>query len=161
MFSAALARRAAEGKPIRVGIIGAGKFGGGLLVQLAQMKGMAACAVADRDLERARMALLASGVPADAIVLETRARSTYETVMNTKQFVDTQQWRSILLVSSPYHMRRVDLIVRRHAPDVVMIPAPVDSPAFYAHTWGASLRQVRGLLHEYAGILYYRLKGWL
>ena len=54
MFSAALARRAAEGKPIRVGIIGAGKFGGGLLVQLAQMKGMVACAVADTDLERAR-----------------------------------------------------------------------------------------------------------
>ena len=69
MFSAALARRATEGKPVRVGIIGAGKFGGGLLVQLAQMKGMAVCAVAAKDLERARTALLASGAPAGSIQL--------------------------------------------------------------------------------------------
>ncbi|MBI2506297.1 MAG: NAD(P)-dependent oxidoreductase [Candidatus Latescibacteria bacterium] len=84
MFSAALARRAAEGKPVRVGIIGAGKFGGGLLVQLAQMKGMAACAVADRDLERARRALLASGVTADAIQLVESAGALADAIHRGK-----------------------------------------------------------------------------
>ena len=34
MFSTQLAKRAAENNPIRVGIIGAGKFGAGLVAQL-------------------------------------------------------------------------------------------------------------------------------
>ena len=33
MLSALLAERERQGKPIRVGIIGAGKFGGGLVAQ--------------------------------------------------------------------------------------------------------------------------------
>lgn len=37
MFSTQLAQRAAENNPIRVGIIGAGKFGAGLVAQLSQM----------------------------------------------------------------------------------------------------------------------------
>ena len=40
MLSTQLAQRAAENNPIRVGVIGAGKFGAGLVAQLAQMRGM-------------------------------------------------------------------------------------------------------------------------
>lgn len=67
MFSALLAQRAAENRPIRVGIIGAGKFGGGLVAQLSRMQGMEASAIADIDLEHARGAYLASGTPDEAI----------------------------------------------------------------------------------------------
>jgi predicted homoserine dehydrogenase-like protein len=84
MFSASLARRAEEGKPVRVGIIGAGKFGGGLLVQMAQIKGMRACAVADQNLERARQALLASGVSADSIQVAESAGSLAEAIWRGK-----------------------------------------------------------------------------
>ena len=67
MFSTQLAKRAAEGNPIRVGIIGAGKFGAGLVAQLSQMQGMVASAIADIDLRHAKGAYKASNVPADAI----------------------------------------------------------------------------------------------
>ncbi len=87
MFSAALAQRAAEGKPIRVGIIGAGKFGGGLVVQLAQMQGMVACAVADVDPERARQALLAAGVPADSIQAANSAPQLEEAIRRGKRAI--------------------------------------------------------------------------
>ena len=40
MFSALLAKRASEDNPIRVGIIGTGKFGAGLVAQLSQMEGV-------------------------------------------------------------------------------------------------------------------------
>ena len=50
MLSALLAERERQGKPIRVGIIGAGKFGGGLVAQIAQMQGMVVAAIADIDL---------------------------------------------------------------------------------------------------------------
>ncbi len=67
MFSLALARRAAENKPIRVGIIGAGKFGAGLVAQLSRMQGMVACAIADINLSHARHAYTASQIPTEAI----------------------------------------------------------------------------------------------
>ena len=59
MLSALLAERERQGKPIRVGIIGAGKFGGGLVAQIAQMQGMVVSAIADIDLARARYAYTA------------------------------------------------------------------------------------------------------
>ena len=59
MLSALLAERERQGEPIRVGIIGAGKFGGGLVAQIAQMQGMVVSAVADIDLTRARRAYTA------------------------------------------------------------------------------------------------------
>ena len=52
MLSALLAERERQDKPIRVGIIGAGKFGGGLVAQIAQMQGMVVSAIADIDLAR-------------------------------------------------------------------------------------------------------------
>ena len=51
MLSQLLLKRADD--PIRVGIIGAGKFGGGIVAQISQMKGMSVCAVADVDIELA------------------------------------------------------------------------------------------------------------
>lgn len=57
-----LERRAADGFPVHVGIIGTGKFGGGLIAQLSHMRGMAISVVADIDPERAKRVLVASGV---------------------------------------------------------------------------------------------------
>lgn len=67
MFSTQLAQRAAENNPIRVGIIGAGKFGAGLVAQLSQMQGMVASAIADINLKHAIDAYTVSNIPPDAI----------------------------------------------------------------------------------------------
>ena len=67
MFSTLLAKRASENNPIRVGIIGTGKFGAGLVAQLSQMRGIEASAIADINLDHAKHAYTASSVPADAI----------------------------------------------------------------------------------------------
>ena len=67
MFSVQLAQRAAAGNPICVGIIGAGKFGGGLIAQLSRMRGMEASVIADVDLERIRAACSASGMAAERL----------------------------------------------------------------------------------------------
>ena len=44
-----LERRAAEGRPVRVGLIGAGKFGSMFLAQARRTPGMHVVAIADRD----------------------------------------------------------------------------------------------------------------
>jgi len=102
-----------------------------------------------------------NGVPADAILLETAAANTRENVSFTRDILRQRGWRRILLVSSPYHMRRALLTWRRAAPDVVVIPTPVRQSMFYLHGRGASLEQVRGLLQEYVAIAAYWWKGWI
>ncbi len=59
----ALARRAEENKPVRVGLIGAGFMGSGIVQQIVNcVPGMALVAVANRDAERAVRACHAAGV---------------------------------------------------------------------------------------------------
>ena len=49
-------RRAASGRPVRVGLIGAGKFGSMFLAQVPTMAGVEVAVIADLDPERARAA---------------------------------------------------------------------------------------------------------
>ena len=55
------ADRAAAGKPVRAGLIGAGKFGSMFLSQAAHTQGLEVAAIADLDVERAKMACLVVG----------------------------------------------------------------------------------------------------
>ena len=66
-----LAARAEEGRPIRVGLIGAGKFGSMFLAQARRTPGLHLLAVADLDVPAARRALAATGWPEE----RTRAPS--------------------------------------------------------------------------------------
>ena len=67
MISQLLAQRAADENPIRVGIIGTGKFGAGLVAQISQMQGMEVAAIADINVHNARYAYASSGAPPEEI----------------------------------------------------------------------------------------------
>jgi predicted homoserine dehydrogenase-like protein len=68
MLRERLAERARAGAPIRVGVVGAGRFGTMVLCQLASLPGMHPAAVADVDLARGQRALREAGVSPDDIV---------------------------------------------------------------------------------------------
>ena len=68
-----LLERQAEGRPLRVGLIGAGKFGSMFLSQALRTPGIALVGVADLSPARARQALLNVGWPADRLGAETLA----------------------------------------------------------------------------------------
>lgn len=65
MYTEILAQRAAENRPIRVAIVGAGKFGSGFVAQIAQMRGMVTAVIADVNVDRAQQVYAACGVPVD------------------------------------------------------------------------------------------------
>ena len=67
MFSELLAKRAAENNPSRVGIIGAGKFGAGLITQIISMQGIEVSAVADINLDSAKRAYVTNCISPEAI----------------------------------------------------------------------------------------------
>ncbi|MEO1248608.1 MAG: Gfo/Idh/MocA family oxidoreductase, partial [Pseudomonadota bacterium] len=64
---ALLADRVAAGKPVRVGLIGAGKFGSMFLSQVPTIAGLDVVAIADLDPDRARQACKTVGWPDDLI----------------------------------------------------------------------------------------------
>jgi predicted homoserine dehydrogenase-like protein len=67
-LAAKLRRRAEEGRPVRAGLIGAGKFGSMFLSQVRRTPGLHLMAIADLSVARAKKALEATGWDAEAAV---------------------------------------------------------------------------------------------
>jgi len=114
-----------------------------------------------REAESMRAVAIDQGVPESVIVLEERATNTYQNVRFVDAILRDHKWRRILLVSSPYHMRRALLVWRKQAPEIEVVPAPVAQSQFYDHVRGATFEQVRGIVQEYVAIFAYWRRGWL
>jgi len=114
-----------------------------------------------QEAEDMKLIATSSGVPKEAVLLETKSSSTYENVRFVKEMLDRKRWRSILLVSAPYHMRRVSLVFKKVAPDIEVHYLPVQKCDFYQRGNPLELRQIQALLHEGVGILYYWWKGYV
>jgi uncharacterized SAM-binding protein YcdF (DUF218 family)/glycosyltransferase involved in cell wall biosynthesis len=115
-----------------------------------------------REVEVMRALAVDQGIPASRIVLEERATNTYENVTFVDAILNEHHWRSILLVSSPYHMRRATLVWHKVDPTVRVVATPPPTSQFYDHPeGGATLEQVRGILQEYVAIAAYWRRGWL
>lgn len=112
-------------------------------------------------------------VPPDAILTERRARNTREHALNVCPMLTSRGIDSVLLVTSAMHMPRSVQTFRRLCPSVVFVPAPTDfrwtdepRPPWYRDLvrsipTPANLMNFSDALHEYVGIEYYRLRGWL
>jgi uncharacterized SAM-binding protein YcdF (DUF218 family)/glycosyltransferase involved in cell wall biosynthesis len=114
-----------------------------------------------KEAEVMRDVAMRLGVPDSAIVLETQGAHTHDYVIRVRDVLRARQWRRILLVSSPYHMRRALLVWRKQAPDIEVVATPVPRSQFYTHSRGANLDQLRGLAREYGALIVYWWRGWL
>jgi uncharacterized SAM-binding protein YcdF (DUF218 family) len=114
-----------------------------------------------KEAEIMRELAVSLGVPPAAIVLETHGVNTHDDVIRVRDLLRAQRWNRILLVSSPYNMRRAVLVWHKQAPEVDVVPTPVPKSQFYLHDRGASLDQLRGLTREYGALAAYWWRGWL
>jgi uncharacterized SAM-binding protein YcdF (DUF218 family) len=110
------------------------------------------------------------GVPDSVILLEDKAKNTYENVVFVKEILQNHKWDKVLLVSSPYHMRRALLVFYKNAKAIEVMSIPISGSLFYSHGIGQdgastlrqlNLRQLNAILHEYLAILYYYFKGYI
>jgi uncharacterized SAM-binding protein YcdF (DUF218 family) len=116
---------------------------------------------ASRKRSRCGSVAIGEGIPADHIELELRARNTLENVQFVHAILERQHWKRILLVSSPYHMRRAHMVWTKSAPDIAVTPTPPPNAQFLrAHPWRHA-RSIRGIAWEYAAIVYYWWRGYL
>jgi predicted homoserine dehydrogenase-like protein len=82
-----LIERERSGRPISVGLVGAGQMGTGFVSQVASMQGMDVTAIADLALDRARGALTAAGIPNEQIVEADNATTADEALQAGKRVV--------------------------------------------------------------------------
>ena len=113
------------------------------------------------DAENMQLIALSMGVPGGDIILEQNANSAYENIIFSKAILDKNNWDRILLVSSPYNMRRAYFVFNKWGKDIDVLYNPVEKCQFYDRAEGIKLEQIRAIMHEYLGIIYYWFKGYV
>jgi len=113
------------------------------------------------DAENMRLIAISMGVPDENIILEKNANSAYENVIFSKQIIDNKKWNKVLLISSPYNMRRVSMVFNKWCKDKTIFYTPVKKSQFYDKIERTRMEQIRAIMHEYLGIVYYFIKGYV
>ena len=114
------------------------------------------------EAETARMVLAEMGQDPKQLTLEARSRNTYENILFTKELVKPKPGEVWLLVTAAMHMPRAMAIARKL--DWPMTPWPSDY--LTAPSGGIDPLSVTGnffyldyVVHEWAGLLAYRMSG--
>jgi len=96
------------------------------------------------------------GVPEAQIEIEGHSSRTAENAEEVAALVRSRGEPSILLVTSPLHMRRAKLCFQKHGVEVGAAPVPriEGEPPERASV-------VSQALHEYIGLVYYGLRRWI
>jgi len=82
------------------------------------------------------------GVPDSAILMETRGRTTTESIQRVAAVMDTLHRREVILVSDPFHMLRLWILARRFGLEPRTSPtrtSPISSSA--VESWRYSLSE--------------------
>jgi uncharacterized SAM-binding protein YcdF (DUF218 family) len=91
------------------------------------------------------------GIPRKNILLEDRSLNTAQEAEYTREILKKYGYRSIILVTSPYHSKRASIIFRRVMGDGVrVICAPVENSWFKFKGWWKRPRERDLVLQEYA-----------
>ena len=102
------------------------------------------------------------GVPEANIILEEKARTTYENAKYSFQIMEDRGFKSAIVVTSPYHTRRASIIFHHFFDkiDVTMCSVPYDSSI--SHNWWKSGRTAYQVISEYLKLgWYYLCERWL
>jgi len=95
------------------------------------------------------------GIPGKKILLEDKSRSTGEDALYTKEILQQNGFKSIILVTSPYHSKRASLIFERvMGREFKIISAPVDESWFSIDDWWKRRRDRAIVLNEFSRYIW-------
>ena len=104
------------------------------------------------------------GIDFGRVILEERARSTYENALFSRQLVSSvgdDQW---VLITSAWHMPRAFGALRKAGWAIIPYPVDFRTDGHYNMTPAFDLTKGLGLLSlalkEWGALAYYRLRGW-
>jgi uncharacterized SAM-binding protein YcdF (DUF218 family) len=119
----------------------------------------------EEALERTRQALEGLGVPRDRVVIVRSVYSTWDEGRHAVGFLGAHpEVERILVVSSPFHMRRVRSVwahaleARPDPPDLVFVPVPWDRTGLSLDCWWTREEELIWVQNEYVKLVLYHLR---
>ncbi|MCS7153348.1 MAG: YdcF family protein [Bacteroidia bacterium] len=102
-------------------------------------------------------------IPDSSIQKECIGTSTYEEILYIRQLCVKRKWKRIMIVSSPFHGRRIELLAEKWlSRDSIQWAVAAAQPLHYHPThWWESENGALAVFEEYVKTLYYAWKGYL
>lgn len=102
-----------------------------------------------------------AGVPNEAVITEDKAYNTFENALYTKEIVLSEDMKNIILVSSPYHQRRVYETFRSvfRGSGVKLQNSPSPYSTWKTNSWWKSDRELHLTQEEALKILWANITG--
>lgn len=101
-------------------------------------------------------------VPDSMIHTECVATSTYEEVLHIRKLITQRRWRRIVIVSSPFHGRRIERLMEKWVGSTTQWGVAIARPLQYQpEWWWTSEAGLLTVFEEGVKTLYYAWKGYL
>jgi uncharacterized SAM-binding protein YcdF (DUF218 family) len=95
------------------------------------------------------------GIPGKKILLEDKSRTTEEDAKYTREILSKHGYKSMILVTSPYHSKRAALIFQKvMGEEIRIISAPVEKSWFKFGDWWKRKRDRSMVLSEFSKFLW-------
>jgi len=106
---------------------------------------------------------LDAGVPEDSLIIDTGSESTYDNAVNSKALLLEYGYKSAIVVTSDYHMRRSRLVFEKAFEDAGIRLVYCSSAAedFTPAKWWANSRGFKAVCAEYIKLAGYFVQGKL
>ena len=107
-----------------------------------------------RSREIGRLTPLYNQFFACCIDLDRNALNTYGNAIQARRWAHEHRFKSLIVVTSNWHMARAMVEISHQLPDVTLIPYPVTSERLKSEPWWSSLDTARFLAAEYVKYLF-------
>ena len=99
------------------------------------------------------------GVTPKDIIMEDKAKTTYENALFSRNIMMQNNFTSAIVVSSPYHMRRAAWLFGRafKNDNITLLYSPVNNSWFKPEKWWANKMGIHVVMSEYAKFVYYTI----
>ena len=113
-------------------------------------------------LELRAVGLVHLAIPDDAIVpIPEVSDSTYEEALHSRDIMQARGWRSAILVTDPFHMRRATLTFRQafESAGLTVAASPADGSKYGVDNWWTDRNAIMRVAQEYIKLGYYAATG--
>lgn len=145
-------------KPSDVIIVLSGDTGrveyGVRLYQMGNAKKLLLSGSGSRSMKRQAMSL---GVTEDHILVENKSHSTFENAQNSLKIVQSQGYKSAILVTSAYHTKRASIIFAQFFQGVELTICAVPYDSSTPNNWWKDNHESKAVITEYLKIIWHYL----
>ena len=107
------------------------------------------------------------GVPEEKILLEDKASTTHENAKLTKEIIEENNFKSVIVVTSEYHSRRSKLAMEKALEDTLIDGESIEvmvansAEEKFTSKWWTSGNSVLIVISEYLKLMGYWVKGYV